>query len=681
MTEHKAEHAKREFSFFGALLKLLLVLLALALLALAVVSFLRIPIDLSAYRPTIESAASKALGRGVKVDGDITVTTSLWPYFEIRGLRIANPPGFAEGDLATMEMARVTIGLLPLLDKRVRIRQFRVDGISLDLVTNEQGDGNWVMQGQEQAAQQTSQTDSPEATEQELDPEVLSIDELLLENIRVDFQGAAAKPLQFTLERAEGAAALGEPMQLEMRGELLNEAFTLALNASSLAGFLAMTQAELGIQLDIAGTRFGFSGRSEALRDSRTTRLKLNTKGADLSSLDDLLNLDLPPLKDYELTADLLVTPERLELSTLEARVKDSKLAGHVKIDRTSAHPVATIELTSERLQRQDFDTGDWTAEESTADQSQPPGTQAPTGDQPGDQARRAKLLSATALQRADIELSIKVKEVLSGKDRLGSGNLRATLKDGRIALNPLRLELPKASLLVIASLKPGSEASEASLRVLIENFDFGVLSRLSDPASKVGGTLNVDLDVNSYASNSNIMAGANGYFDISAQPTNLHSGIVDLWAVNLLSSVVTSASKDQDASEVNCLIGRFRLEKGVMTAEQLAADTSRIRICGEGNVSFADEKFKLVAVPKAKRAEFFSLATPLAVRGEFDDFRIGMKAGVLTLGTTAVNFVISPITTPFKRLFRADLPQDGADICPLPIGPREKKLDSLPGC
>ncbi len=53
--------------------------------------------------------------------------------------------------------------------------------------------------------------------------------------------------------------------------------------------------------------------------------------------------------------------------------------------------------------------------------------------------------------------------------------------------------------------------------------------------------------------------------------------------------------------------------------------------------------------------------AEQLAVRGKFDDFRIGMKTGVLSLGTTATKFVISPITTPFKRLFKEDLPEDGA--------------------
>ena len=79
-----------------SLLILLCIVLGLATTTVLLVSLLRIPIDLSPYRPLVESAASKALGRGVKVDGDITVSTSLWPYFEIQNLRISNPPGFAE---------------------------------------------------------------------------------------------------------------------------------------------------------------------------------------------------------------------------------------------------------------------------------------------------------------------------------------------------------------------------------------------------------------------------------------------------------------------------------------------------------------------------------------------------------------------------------------------------------
>jgi hypothetical protein len=88
-----------------------------------------------------------------------------------------------------------------------------------------------------------------------------------------------------------------------------------------------------------------------------------------------------------------------------------------------------------------------------------------------------------------------------------------------------------------------------------------------------------------------------------------------------------------------------------------------------------------LTAAPKAKRPEFFSLATPLKASGSFDDLRVGMKGGALAIGTTAVGFALSPVTVPLKRLLREDLPEDGSDICQLPIGPHEGELEDLPGC
>ncbi|MEP4485094.1 MAG: AsmA family protein [Halioglobus sp.] len=672
------------------LFTLLSIALGLALVAILAVSLLRIPIDVSNYKTLIESTASRSLGRDVKVDGNITVTTSLWPYFEIQGLRISNPAGFsdnesASSDMATMDLARVTVGLVPLLQRRISIREFRVNGIELDLVRNNKGLTNWVFDDTESNDVNTAD----DAAEADIDTKgparvtSLSVDEILLEDIRIRFTDAGAAPQEFALERAQGGAPLGEPMQLDLSGKLLEEAFTLNLNASSLAGFLAMTKAELEADFEIAKTRLVFTGRSDALRGSRSSRLKLSTQGADLSSLNNLLRLDLPPIKDYQFTADLHVTPGKLELTTLEAIVKDSKLSGTALLDRTGALPVARIELAAEKIQLQDFDTGDWTAEDAPTNTAEADSDSQSTDNGAAEEqsVRPEKLLSAQALQRADVELSVKVGEVRSGEDFLGSADLSATLKNGRIELAPLQLQLPQASLLVQASLKPGKVASQASLKVKIDNFDFGVLSRISDPDSEVGGIINVDLDVSSTASNANLLAGADGYFDVSAKPTGLQSGLVDLWAVNLLSSVVSSASKNENASEINCMISRFRLNEGVMTAEQVAVDTSRIRICGAGKVSFAAGNFNLVATPKAKKAEFFGLATPLKVKGEFDDFRVSMKGGALTLGTTAVSFAISPVTTPFKRLFQKELPQDGADVCSLPIGPRTQELEPTPGC
>lgn len=673
----------QQVGVLGGLLRALFALLALLILAILVVSLLRIPLDLSRYKPMAEDALSSVFGRAVNIEGQVVVTTSLWPYFEIEGLHIANPPQFPEGDFALMEKARVSVGLLPLLQRRLEIREFHVSGLNLDLVRTADGAANWVF---EQAAPEAETTPDPNdepARDQLVRTDILSVNALELENIHISFRDQGEEPLVFTMESARGSAPLGEPMELSMLGILLEEPFTLKVKADSLGDFLAMTRSRLGMRLDIAKTRFEFLGLSEALRGGRGTELKLSVAGSDLSSLNDLLSLDLPPLQDYYLKADLRSEPDRLELKSMDTGVGESSLQGSMLIDMAAAVPFAILDLSSERIQLTDFDTGDWTAQDETAAVSaaeEPAESSAEKGDD--SPTEHQELLSQEALTRANASLSIKVAELLSGEDRLGNAELKISLQDGRIQIDPLHLQLSQASLQLQASLKPGRRASDATLRLRIDNFDFGVLTRISNPQSEAGGTVNVDVDVSASASNMrSILSGANGYLDVSAKLENMSSSLVDLWAVNLLSSVVSSAIKDDQEPQINCAISRFRLENGLMTAEQLAVDTSRIRICGEGVISFVDDSFDLVVKPKAKRPEFFSLATPLAVRGKFDDFRIGMKTGVLSLGTTATKFAISPITTPFKRLFKEDLPEDGADICSLPIGPREQELEPLPGC
>lgn len=676
---------KHQSGFLRPLLLTAMGLIALLLSIAVLVSLLRIPLNIERYKPQLETALGSALGRRISIDGDIRVTTSLWPYFEIEGLRIANPAGFTEGDLASIQHARVTLGLLALLKGNVRIREFRVSGLDLNLERTAAGDANWVLEPTGTTTTTTAdegQEEVPVAVDNASQPsDKLAVDTLSLDGIRVSYRGMEQEPLTFIMEKAEGSAAAGDPMTLSTHGTLFDEAFSLEVRASSLGDFLAMTRSELGLQLNIAGARLSFAGLSEALRGGRASSLHMVVEGDDLSSLDGLLRLDLPPIKNYRLQADLKATPGRLELSSLQARVNTSVLTGSMLVDRTGKRPFATVELHAASIQLKDFDTGDWSAERAAVESVADSSSEHSSPDEQLQSGARAEMLSPEALQRADASLTVTVAEVLSGEDQLGSGELRLNLEDGRIKLAPLQLQLPKSSLLMQASLKPGTVASEATLRVLIKNFDIGILSRLSNPDSAIGGTLNVDLDVSAAASNTNIMSGANGYFDVSGQLDNFHSALIDLWAVNLLSAVVSSSGKEEDISEINCLVSRFRLTNGIMLAEQLVTDTSKVRICGEGEISFRERKFNLVVSPRAKRPEFFSLATPLAVRGEFDDFRIGTKAGVLSAGTTAVKFAASPITTPVKRLFKKELPEDGADICSLPIGPRQGELEPPPGC
>jgi len=67
---------------------------------------------------------------------------------------------------------------------------------------------------------------------------------------------------------------------------------------------------------------------------------------------------------------------------------------------------------------------------------------------------------------------------------------------------------------------------------------------------------------------------------------------------------------------------------------------------------------------PKAKRPEFFSLATPVKVHGSFDDFGVGVSK--VRAARSVVSFITSPIHVPIRRVFKKEVPADGREACEL---------------
>ena len=98
------------------------------------------------------------------------------------------------------------------------------------------------------------------------------------------------------------------------------------------------------------------------------------------------------------------------------------------------------------------------------------------------------------------------------------------------------------------------------------------------------------------------------------------------------------------------------------MQEKAIFLDTTRMSVSADAAIDFKDQKIDVLAAPTAKRPEYFSLATPVKVRGTFSDFGIGVNK--LSLTKTAVSFITSPITVTFKRLFAGKVPEDGVAAC-----------------
>jgi uncharacterized protein involved in outer membrane biogenesis len=663
-------------------------LVATLLLIIILLSIIRIPIDLSGQKGLVESAASLALGRTVKIDERIVITTSVRPIFSLEGLRISNPKGFEKGDFLKMKTAEIQVRLLPLLLGKLQISKFSVKGLAVMLVENKTGAVNWSSQTPEKSKSEPPPPPKPSSEEDQLEltSDSLVLAKLVLTDISVDYRSPSqAKPLQFKIDECTGDMLPGKPFVLSMKGKLMNEPYLTTVEIGSLQELVEDNRSRMEIKTEIAKTQFDFGGSLDLARALRSIQLNAAVTGDHLDSLNGLLELDLPPLKAYEAAAQLSLERDRLELSNLILQVGKSKLTGKMTADRSGGKPQVAIELNSPLIQLNDFDLGDWSPEKDVAGQ--------PGDGQDGDKKAEAtkpdneesstdhaveELLSPKVLARYNVRMNVKAEKVMSGSDELGSGNLTATLKDGSFNIDPLKLNIPGGSFSLAAILKPDPKAPQASVRAVMDKFDFGVLVRRANPKADMGGTINLDVDLKSSASSfDKLMANGNGYFDFSGRLENLKAGIIDLWAVNVIAAV--ASGKENKPSEINCVLGRWTMKEGLLQPDAFVIDTTKIRICGKGQVDFKKETIDLKMAPTPKKPEFFSLATPVEVRGNFADFGVGIQAGGL-IGTT-VRFIASPVTVPLRRLFSKDLPADGGDVCGMTIGPENRTAKAPAGC
>ena len=104
-------------------------------------------INLNPFKAKVETAASTALGRAVTLEGRMELVPSLWPTVEVQGIRIANPAGWTNGDLVQAKLVRAQLGIVPLLEGKILIREIAAEGVALKLETSSDGKENWRFEG------------------------------------------------------------------------------------------------------------------------------------------------------------------------------------------------------------------------------------------------------------------------------------------------------------------------------------------------------------------------------------------------------------------------------------------------------------------------------------------------------------------------------------------------------
>ena len=418
------------------------------------------------------------------------------------------------------------------------------------------------------------------------------------------------------------AAAVGTPIALDLDGRIDGIPVRIGIQTDSLASFAAPKDS-LRATLDVAllNAELNLTGTTPLPIAPDNLRFELGISGDRISDFDELLAVSLPPWGPYQLAGKFGSRASGYFIDDFQLGVGGSTLTGTLELDTTQTPPRLDVNLVAPTVQLDDFDTGDWQAAEGGET------TESAQAEAPSDDSSIRGLLSPQVMRSLDGTVTISVEEVVSGRDRLGSGTLVANLSGGRLVAEPIAVDVPGGSVEVGLALEPTETDIGLEARAKIEQLDYGLLARRIDPESTTGGLINVDVDIATRGSElSNVMAESNGHIDFAVWPADLDAGLFDLWAVNLFTSILPSL--DSEASKVNCVVARFSLTDGIMRPTALLLDTSRIQASGDGTIDFHDQYDRLRGRAELEKPADVQRPDSDPGAGQFLRFRFRGEAG-----------------------------------------------------
>ena len=481
---------------------------------------------------------------------------------------------------------------------------------------------------------------------------------------RVTVLGAAQRPAaEIALHEANISADAGQPVRLRLDGTLDGTSVRVQLSTGSFADFAGdATRVPFSMAAQAAGARMTLDGEVQLPLGS-AARLSFEMSGERLDTLSALARVELPAWGPWSLRGPMIrMTSTGYELQGLTLAVGQSTLKGSGSLDVGGPRPRAELRVVAPSIQLDDFP-----MPQRLTDPLEPP---RPDGGLRSTSARTAGridgLLSARFLRRFDANVEVHAGQVLAGADRLADGNLQLKLREGRLELDPVVLNLPGGGMALSMAYDLKESVVDFQLAARVERFDYGIIARRLDRANDLRGLFSLDLELAGRApALDSIMRHANGALDIAVWPTELRSGVFNLWSANLVLALLPLIDPGQK-SRVNCIVGRFDLKDGDLSDDKILIDTSTVRILGTGHANLRTEELGFIFRPRAKGPRLFRLQTPLRVSGTLSDQRFEFDPK--DVFHSAVRMVASPILLPIERFTLGPLPTDGADVCTDPI-------------
>ncbi|QIL72973.1 AsmA family protein [Diaphorobacter sp. HDW4B] len=557
---------------------------------------------------------------------------------ERAALDVEAPPR-TPSTMLTIARATATLRLLPLLQRTIALDTIVLTAPDIALARNQQGETNWEFKQSSQPASE---------------PWSLSLGQLI---VRGGWLGYAdgAKDLAVRAyidtfepegddENEQDAKDESRP-QYGVHMTLQGRYGKARIEGEGLAGpILSLRKTSLDypihLKLQAGSLRAEAEGILANPRELSGLDMQVSLRGASMADLYPLTGLVLPSTPAFKTRGRLLgdLGPGKAiwEYRDFDGVVGASDL--HGSLTYTSAQPRPRLEgrMLSKKLRLVDL--GPLVGNSSTQEVAL---------------RRKGRVLPDTPFDTGrwnamDLDIAFTGEKIVRPAN-LPIENLstRAVLKDAQLSLSPLRFGVAKGKINADLVLDSRNKSLKVRLNGSANDLQLGALfpkvELMKKSFGQLDGAFSLVTQGNSVAS---MLGGSTGEVKLFVRDGMLSKEMLDLAALNLGSVIVTKLFGAQKEVQLRCAVADFAVRDGLATTRVAKLSTEEAIIEATGSINLKNETLDLNIKPESLKWKFFSLRTPLYVKGSFAEPNVGLEKGPLILraGAAVIAAVAAPV-------------------------------------
>lgn len=368
-------------------------------------------------------------------------------------------------------------------------------------------------------------------------------------------------------------------------------------------------------------------------------------KGASMADLYEVTGLVLPNTPPFETNGRLTgsLEPERAvwEYTDFHGKVGQSDLHGSLKYTSGKPRPRLTGAMASNQLRLADLGPTIGTSKGDNTRRGR---------DEPG--KGRGKVLpdSKFAAERwnaMDMDLTFKGRHIIRPQSLpLENLSLRALMENAQLKLAPLTFGVAEGKIESQVSIDGRTPPLKAQIHGTVQGLQLSALfpkiQLMKKSFGRMDGAIALQSSGNSVAG---LLGEGTGEMRLYVRDGTLSKQMLDLAALNLGSIIVGKLFGENKEVHLRCAVADFTVVKGLATTRVVKMSTEDAVVEATGTIDLGTEEMNLRIKPESLEWKFFSLRSPLYVKGTFGDPKVGVEAGPLLLraGAAVVAAAIAP--------------------------------------